>query len=597
MRCIVRRIYVSPLQRLLLLACFVLTCAWLIGVIAQRPLTTYVMAERSSAPHITGFYAPEQASDGTAYRWTSGLAVIRAVGLVPAPEAIWYVTVAASTQITPMQLNALPVAHQDERRYAILARPTRWNGVQALRIGTTTFTDPAEARELGVRVISASLSHVWQPYPAVLWVCSVALLALMAALSAWLLGWGWRGVLIACVLMLLMATVMQWSNPRAAGLWVRNLAGVSIIVPLAVWLLRRWFPVVLLTGWASVLLLRLWGIRAPSFEGHDYAIHLRRLSDFRTGIWTMSAHPYEFGRRQSVILPLFYRVSDALAEVLGTHLAMHLMIVCAETSIALLVWLMLRRVSFPPRAALLSAFLVLLMPLSSSVLYWAFMQQISAHVLTFAIAYLTTRGTTKSAWLAAVLLAVVALTHIGETFIAAVWYSALRLAEPDRFRPQWWWRSLPVVVAGVAVLPLYLTFLGNVGASGSALIQPISPAILAQLGVAFTVGLAPVPIGAAIIALAVLVWQRPRVAIPWLAVVAVFATVEALTRAQVRYLYTGAPLIAVAVGWCIQRVWRYGWAGRLLVLLVVAYVAWVSSALWIDAVMGWQKPRIDGLTH
>jgi hypothetical protein len=87
------------------------------------------------------------------------------------------------------------------------------------------------------------------------------------------------------------------------------------------------------------------------------------------------------------------------------------------------------------------------------------------------------------------------------------------------------------------------------------------------------------------------------VAIPWLAVVAVFATVEALTRAQVRYLYTGAPLIAVAVGWCIPRVWRYGWAGRLLVLLVVAYVAWVSSALWIDAVMGWQKPRIDGLTH
>ena len=197
---------------------------------------------------------------------------------------------------------------------------------------------------------------------------------------------------MACVLMLLMATVMQWTNPRAAGLWVRNLAGVSIIVPLAAWLLRRWFPALLLTGWASVLLLRLWGIRAPSFEGHDYAIHLRRLSDFRTGIWTMSAHPYEFGRRQSVILPLFYRVSDALAEVLGTHLAMHLMIVCAETSIALLVWLLLKRVSFPPRAALLGALLVLLLPLSSSVLYWAFMQQISAHVLTFAIAYLPLGG-------------------------------------------------------------------------------------------------------------------------------------------------------------------------------------------------------------
>jgi hypothetical protein len=555
------------------------------------------MTDRTSAPYLAGFYTPEEATDGTTYRWTSGLAVIRAVGLVPDPDAIWYVTVAASTQLTQMQFDAMAVDHEDKRRYAFLARPTGLNGVQSIRITSSTFTDPAEARQLGVRIISASLAHVWQPFPALLWVSSVAVIALMAALSAWLLGWGWRGVVVACVAVLVTVTLMQWTSPRAAGLWARDLAGVSILVPLSLWLLRRWFPVMLLTGWASLLFLRLWGIRAPSFEGHDYAIHLRRLSDFRTGIWTMSAHPYEFGRRQSVILPLFYRVSDALAEVLGTHLAMHVMIVCAETSIALIVWLLLRRVSFPPRAALIGAFLVLLMPLSSSVLYWAFMQQISAHVLTFAVAYLTTRGTTRTAWLAALVLAVVALTHIGETFIAVVWYIGLRLTEPDRFRPQWWWRSLPVVVAGVAVLPLYATFLGNVGASGSALIQPISPAIVAQLGVAFTVGLAPVPIGAALIALTVLAWQRPRLVIPWLAVVAVFATVEALTRAQVRYLYTGAPLVAVAVGWCVSRVWRYGKAAQLLVLLVVTYVAWVSCALWIDAIMGWQKPRIDGLTH
>ncbi|RLT29923.1 MAG: hypothetical protein DWI54_07140, partial [Chloroflexi bacterium] len=109
MRFIVRRIHVSPFHRSLLLAGFVLTCAWLIGVFAQRPLTTYVMADRSSTPFITGFYAPEEASDGTAYRWTSGLAVIRAVGVVPDPEAIWYVTVAASTHLTQMQFDTLEV--------------------------------------------------------------------------------------------------------------------------------------------------------------------------------------------------------------------------------------------------------------------------------------------------------------------------------------------------------------------------------------------------------------------------------------------------------------------------------------------------------
>ena len=160
MRFIVRRIHLSPFQWSVILACFVLACAWLIGVIAQRPLTTYAMADRSSAPHITGFYAPEEASDGTTYRWTSGLAVIRAVGLVPDPDAIWYVTVAASTHLTQMHFDALAVAHQDERRYAFLSRPTRWNGVQSMRIGTTTFTDPAEARELGVRS-SARVSRTY----------------------------------------------------------------------------------------------------------------------------------------------------------------------------------------------------------------------------------------------------------------------------------------------------------------------------------------------------------------------------------------------------------------------------------------------------
>jgi MFS family permease len=94
-----------------------------------------------------------------------------------------------------------------------------------------------------------------------------------------------------------------------------------------------------------------------------------------------------------------------------------------------------------------------------------------------------------------------------------------------------------------------------------------------------------------------LLWHNPRLTIPWLSVVTVFVGVELVTRAQVRYLYTGAPLVAVALGWCISPFWRKGFAARLLVVLVVGYIGWVSGALWIDAVMGWQKPRIDGLTH
>jgi hypothetical protein len=102
--------------------------------------------------------------------------------------------------------------------------------------------------------------------------------------------------------------------------------------------------------------------------------------------------------------------------------------------------------------------------------------------------------------------------------------------------------------------------------------------------------------GVAIVVLLLLI-KKPRLSIPWISVVAVFLGIEVATRAQVRYLYTGAPLVAVALGWCIAPLWRKGIAGRVFVVLVVAFIGWVSSALWIDGVLGFQKPRIDGLTH
>ncbi len=577
-------------------ACLIVLC---ILALASPPprITQFRMADIAVSPFLKGFYAPEVATDGTTYRWTSGAAEIRDIDLSTNTIAIWYVTVAGSPQQTLLSLDTLTVQHADQRRYAFLAKPPSWDGVQTLHLETGTFADPHELRQLGVRVVTVSLVNGGRAIPHPFSLATIVFCMLMLACSAWMLGWGWRGVLVASLAMIAAVVCLQLISPRATGLWIRDYARIVLLVPVSVWVLRRWLPMALLTGWASMLALRLWGISGPGFAGHDYEIHLRRLSDFRTGIWTLAAHPYEFGRRESIILPLFYRTADALAGLLGTHLAMHLMIVCAETSIALLVWLMLRRLQVAARTALIAALVVLCMPLSTSVLYWSFMQQICAHLLTFGIAYLTIRRTNRSAWLAGLLLAVVALTHIGETFIAVVWYLAIRLAEPDRFTRPWWLRSLPALMAGVAVLPLYWTFLGRLGASGSPIVQPTSHDILQQMLVAFTVGLAPLPLLVASIVLVILLWQLPRLTIPWISVVVVFFGVELATRAQVRYLYTGAPLVAVALGWCIAPLWRKGAAGRLLVLLVVAFIAWVSAALWIDAVMGWQKPRIDGLTH
>ncbi|RLT23014.1 MAG: hypothetical protein DWI30_04570 [Chloroflexi bacterium] len=73
--------------------------------------------------------------------------------------------------------------------------------------------------------------------------------------------------------------------------------------------------------------------------------------------------------------------------------------------------------------------------------------------------------------------------------------------------------------------------------------------------------------------------------------------VELVTQAQVRYIYTVVPLMATGLAAVLVPIWRKGWAGRVLVGVCIGFVAWVSLSLWVDAVLGLQKPRIDGLTH
>ena len=569
---------------------------WVLIVALQPNGSIFTFADTQVAPFLTGFYAPEEASDGTLYRWSSGTSTIRNPSAPDDVSAIWRVSIAASTKATPMYINGSRTMHSGARTYAVMGTPQTW-GIASLTMSTATFADPQEARTLGVRVIRATVMQVKQHRPNLLVYLSSMVLVLSLALSAWVMGGRARALAGALVIGMVIVTLCLRIDPRASGLWLRDIAVVLAGLPVALWVLRRWFPISLLLGWASLFVLRVWGIANPNFEGHDYRIHLRRLSDFASGIWTLSAHPYEFGRRESIILPLYYRLADAFSALLGTHLALHLIIVMAETSIALVVWLLIRHAAFPARTALIAAFVVLLMPLSSSVLYWSFMQQISAHVFTFAIAYLTSNGSRRAVWLAGILLAIVALTHIGEAFIAAVWYLAIRFSEPDRFTRVWWLKTLPATLAGVAVLPLYWSFLGRIGASGSNLVQPSNTEIAQQLQIAFTVGLAPIPLFAAGIVVALLLVQKPRMALPWVSVVGFFLAVEVATRAQVRYLYTGAPLVAVALGWCIAPLWRKGIAARVFVVLIIGFLGWVTSALWIDAVLGLQKPRIDGLTH
>lgn len=570
---------------------------WGILVLWQPTQVAFFASERRIEPFLSGFYAPETATDGTDYRWTNGAGVVHDVVMPFSRRVLWTVTVATAPVPLGLRINDMTVLHSTRRAYHFLSDTTQWWGENTLTLRSTTFPDSNEARQLGVRMVSVVLRQPMSDWPALLTFLAGALLLFTLLWSARVLGSNgtYDGVVLLAGVGIV--ALLHLLDPRAAGLWLWNLALITVTIPPLILVLRRWFPLPLVVGWAGMLALRLWGIRYPGFEGHDYQIHLRRLGQFRTGIVSMIAHPYEYGRRQSIILPLYYRVADGLASVLSAPLAMHLLIVVAETSVALLVFVLLRRMEVARRPALFAALLVLLLPISSSVLYWSFMQQITAHVVTFAIAATAATSRRRDSWLAGALLAVVALTHIGETLIAALWYGCIRLAQRDRWSAAWWWRWVPAVLALLAVLPVYRTFLNGVGTDRGSLFNPVSPDVWAQMGVAIQIAVAPIPLLAAVIVVLLLLWRRPRIVVPWAATAVTFWVVELLTQAQVRYLYTGAPLVAVALGVALAPMWQRGRAARVLVIMVLAIVGWVSMALWVDAVMGWQKPRIDGLTH
>lgn len=573
-----------------------------LGWRAQPGVVVAVAAPRA-AVLLTDFYAPETASDGVHSRWTAGTAAITI------PNSAWQqlpqvrLTIADSArpvtttiQVGQMQV-AVPLVNTTRVVWLLLPH-TGMRGSQTLTLTTPVIQLAGDERALGMRMRQiAVLAQPWA-WPAPWWWGMVAWLCVVGAWLGRLIAgarWAWLGALIYGPVVLL---AMLLSDMVNVDHWLAAWAGIAVLVPSGAWLVRRVAPLALVQGWVVVLSLRLIGITYPTFAGHDYLIHLRRVFLFRDGSWTMAAHPYEFGRRQSLILPLYYRLADGLGSLIDYHLAMHLIIVLCETGLGLAVWALLRRSGVTPLLALFSGLIVLSLPISSAVLWWSFMQQITAHVFTVVIAYAVVRRDQRGAYLAAGVLAGVALTHIGEAMIAAVWYGLLRLCESDRFTRAWWLRILPVLGAGVLLIPIYASFfVNNVGQGQAGLINPDLASVWPRMQTAFMVGFAPFPWLAVVLLLVLAVRVAWRTTLPWLLTAGLFFGVELLTQAQVRYIYTVAPLMATGLAAVLVPIWRKGWAGRVLVGVCIGFVAWVSLSLWVDAVLGLQKPRIDGLTH
>jgi hypothetical protein len=594
----------------------------MLGMLGWRAQPGFVVAVAAprAATLLTNFYEPEKASDGVYSRWTAGTAMITIANRPWQQMTQVQFTIADSARAvtTTIQVGQLrlsvPMANAT-RIVSLLLPHTDMSGRQYITLTTPVIQLAGDERALGIRMRQiAVLGQPWA-WPAPLWWGLLGWLAIVGALLGILIAgarWAWLGAVIYRQVVLL---AMMLSDMVNLGQWFPAWTGIAVLVPVGAWLVRRFAPLVLLRGWVVVLTLRLIGITYPTFSGHDYLIHLRRVFLFRDGSWTMAAHPYEFGRRQSLILPLYYRLADGMGSLLGYHLAMHLIIVLCETGLGLAVWALLRRSGVTPLLALFSGLVVLSLPISSAVLWWSFMQQITAHVFTVVIAYAVVRRDQRGAYLATTVLAGVALTHIGEAMIAAVWYGLLRLCESDRFSRVWWLRTLPVLGAVVLLIPIYASFfVNNVGHGQAGLINPDLANVWPRMQTAFMVGFAPFPWLAVVLLLAWAVRVAWRTTVPWLLTAGLFFAVELLDSSPgALHLYCCAiigdglcecvdPHLAQRLGWsCIGGVvyWFCGvdvdeFVGRCSIGVTKTTYRWSDPLTLCDSSVACGSTACDG---
>jgi|GEM_PF-2015066 len=580
-----------------------------VGVLLTWKPTIVLPWVNNELSPLQGFYESETDTVG-AYHWSRPEATIEYTRITTNPIAVLQVVVSDSGRAVAftMQSGAIvvhPRIHHQTRRIALLLPIVRTNADTQVTMQVPPFVSPSDDRPFGIRIRSVAIKTAAAGLPALGWLGGGIWLALLISVSVWLcrvplwLAWCSGALIAPFVFALMMITY-----PGGTDQWLYALARVVPIIPLLmVWL--RWqrlaIPPLLLLALVLWLLVRLVLVVNPAFEGHDFLIHTKRLYDFQhLHTLTLIDHPYEFNGRPGLVLPLFYWMSDGLARVWGVRLAMHSLMVCAESMVGVVVWLILRQCQVPVRTAGLAVVLMLAMPIATTVLWWSFMPQVLAHCLTFVAIYCTLRRDRWGAIAAGVAMAGVVWTHIGEILIVVVWYVAVRMSEPDRWLRSWWWRWLPVVVLPLSATSPYLDYLhllANSAPTSARSVQMNFTAMVLQMKEGLAVGFAPI-VWWLTPALAVVAWRRlPHFAPAWVVTVVFWLGVELFTGYQVRYGYLAVPLIAIALAYCLTPLTRYGRAGWLFVATIVLFVTWVSLALWVDATLFGIHPRVDGLSH
>ena len=500
----------------------------------------------------------------------------------------------------------------------------------AVALGSDVVTPPGDSRALGFAIDWVELAPLGAAGPATGQLAAQALLlALVLALLASLRLPRSLDLLGGAAALIVLLAANSW---QPGWLAVALLAWVWVLGALlaATWLARgafaRWLAPWLAprqadAAWALVvaaLAIRLLGAAHPFFEIHDIGFHRPWLESVARGQLYIYSTPSEFQNRETFNPPIGYLLILPLYTLLpSTQLVLQVGTGLVDALGCLLLLPLARALRLAPRAALLALALYMAMPINTTMLWWGFITNDMAQTVGLLLTVLLlglARAPGRARWLAFTAVAAAGLLmHIGALVLIVALLGASLLLGWLRLAPASRWSALGGAALALALTGLlYFSAVASPAlAAGGAGPRDLSATLAeaqAALGTRFAlsskgwlVGFVPLALALAPLGYLLLLGRQPRgsfertLLLTWLAVCALFYGVYMASGLLVRYIYFVAPLVCLALGALLSRIWPR--CGRLVALAIVLLVASAGLALWAAGVLLHLKPTLVPLTH
>jgi toxin CptA len=603
--------------------------------------------------YLSGFNEPEKNATAT-FRWTGVAAGMRLPNLSSRYQELrihahgWR-PAGMESPIVQLDLAGRPwtsmQTQRDLRIYHVLLPRDATSPTIDIGFTTPVYSTPNDDRELGfgldwleLHELDRTAGPTFRQFggQALLLILALLLLALLA------LPWGW-----AIAAALLLAITLIGANLRQP-LWVSAALGgwliavgllVAATLLLAPWLKHRLMPWMspqqTSVAWAllaGALALRLLGATHPLFTIHDIGFHHIWLDAATQGNLYIFSAPSEFQNRPTFNPPIGYVLMMPLQLLLpNERLAIQAGLALGDALGCLFLLLLARELGLSARAGLLALAIYLALPINMTILWWGFatnaLAQTAGLALLWALLRLAQqRRQDATYWFSTVIFVAIGvislLMHVGAlVLIVALLGTCLLLGWP-RLAPHA--RTAIVgalLLAGAITMLFYLSavidpLLGQ--PAGAAIPSSVSvppPSLgdafarswaaratkLGLVGQGLVLGFLALPLALAPLGLAQLLRQRPPsplgrpLIVAWLLVCLLFMGVYFGLGLLVRYIYFATPLICLALGVLMNRLWRRG--GRPVILALVLFVVASGAALWVAGVLLGVKPSLLPLTQ